>query len=87
MCDDSSDMIMIRMCDENLMDRLKDKPVGWVLGKIGTSFILQENMILRKIRFFGHIIKKEGITIAVCEKWKGALSRKTLREREEEEDH
>ena len=51
----------------------------WVLEKIGTSLVLRENMILKKMRFFGHIIRK-GV-------WKGVLSREKSRKREEEAGH
>ena len=30
----------------------------WMLDKTGTSFVPRKNMILKKMRFFGHIIRK-----------------------------
>ena len=39
----------------------------WVLGKIGTSFLLWKNMILRMMRFFGHIIRKGGMERCIIE--------------------
>ena len=33
----------------------------WVLDKIGTSLVLRKNMILKKTRFFGNIIRKGGV--------------------------
>ena len=39
----------------------------WVLDKIGTSLVLRKNMILRKKRFFGHIIRKGGMEMCIIE--------------------
>ena len=47
--------------------------------KIGTSFLLRKHVILRKMRFFGHIIRNGGIERCIIEgKVEG---------REEEEGH
>ena len=39
----------------------------WVLDEIGTSLVLRKNMILKKMRFFGHIIKKGGMKRCIIE--------------------
>ena len=38
-----------------------------MLDKTGSSHVLRENMILRKMRFFGHIIRKGSMERCIFE--------------------
>ena len=51
------------MCQYSRVFQKGDTP----LDKIGTSLVLRKNMILKKMRFFGHIIRKGGMERCIIE--------------------
>ena len=41
--------------------RVNKKTNKWVLDKIGSVLMLKKSMAERKMRFFGHIVRKNGM--------------------------
>ena len=51
----------------------------WVLDKIGNSLVLRSQMMERKLKFFGHVMRHESLEKGIIQGWS--------RQRESEGDH